>query len=94
MLAQTYLGAAATYGGTVTASLPSNQRFSFACIVDLPTVIRRVTGPSISVDKSMELGRKAASGTANSMISRSLLLPLASCWWTGIRWYRPSLTRC
>jgi hypothetical protein len=48
-----------------------DQRFSFACIMDLPTRQSQADRTSISVDKSVEFGRKAAMGTSDAMIAGS-----------------------
>ncbi|ANI80117.1 hypothetical protein EP837_03735 (plasmid) [Sphingobium sp. EP60837] len=95
MLAQMFLAAAAWRIAVLSYPLsPSrvapwgnslDQGFGFARIVDLPTRQSQADRTSVSVDKSVKLGREAAPGTSHAMISRSPFFPVAPCWWTRMQ---------
>lgn len=53
--------------------------------MDLPTRQSQADRTSISVDKSVEFGRKAAPGTSHAMIAAFPFLPVAPCWWTRMQ---------
>ena len=59
-----------------------DQRLGLASIVDLAAGQSQADRTSISVDKSVELGRKAAPGTSHAMIAGSPFFAVAPCWWT------------
>lgn len=48
-----------------------DERFGFACVVDLPASQAQADRTSFSVDKSVDLAGEAAPGTSQAMIGRS-----------------------
>jgi hypothetical protein len=81
----------AEQGGPVGNGL--DQRFSFTSVVDLPTCQSQADRTSISVDKSVEFGRKTAPGTSRAMISRSPFCRSRRVGGRACRWNRSSPTR-
>lgn len=53
--------------------------------MNLPTRQSQADRTSISVDKTMEFGRKADPGTSDAMITGSPFLLFAPCWWTRMQ---------